>query len=124
MNHLNNKLKHYKSILREADVLHLIKIGAPKTEYDGEALYLSQHILEDDSLQVIQQKIWDCFFKSFCTGVSFDLHGVETKWEASMETAIKTIGSVNSYEELAKRIKLIKEYEELVARACALRCYH
>lgn len=101
------KLEEFKKILIEADPQHLIKIGAPLDEYDHEALYLYEHISSQDTVTDIQKKIWDHFYDSFCTGTSYAKDGTYKEVIMSKEKAITHIGTVDTYKEIAEKIKKV-----------------
>lgn len=97
--------EEFKRLFREADFQHLIKIGAPLDEYDHEALYLFHQIVPSDSVFDIQNKIWNHFYDSFCTGTSFSKNGNEKEWKANEKRAKKMIGTLDTYLEIAQKIK-------------------
>jgi len=98
-------LREFKRLFREADFQGLIKMGAPLDEYDHEALYLYRTISNKDSVKDIQNKIWDNFYENFCTGESNTADGKTDSYEMNTKMAIKTIGTLEIYKEIAEKIK-------------------
>jgi hypothetical protein len=95
-------LEEFKTILRKADFMGLIKIGAPLDEYDSEALHLSLELKGSESLLQIQQKVWDEFYHAFCTGTQ----GVsDIPFKMSKDEAIRTIGSIDRFRHVSIQLK-------------------
>jgi len=100
-------LEEFKRLFREADFQHLIKIGAPLDEYDHEALFLYKVISSKDSVKDIQNKIWDHFYESFCTGEEVSPNNSIKPYKMNTNRAIQIIGTLNTYKEIAEKIKTL-----------------
>lgn len=97
-------LEEFKRLFREFDFQHLIKMGAPLDEYDSEALYLYRTISSEDSIKDIQNKIWNLFYKQFCTGESHNINGTAVQYKMDLGQALQTIGTLETYKEIAEKI--------------------
>jgi hypothetical protein len=102
---MDSILDEFKTLFREADFQNLIKFGAPDDEYDHEAIFLYKHISKKDSIEDIQQKIWDYFHHSFCTYDTFDKDdNIMRHSKSSKEESISIIGTLDTYKEIAEKI--------------------
>ena len=101
------KLLNIEQVFRDADCQHLIKMGAPSDEYDHEAKEIFDNIDWFCTVLYIQIELWGIFYKGFCTGTKFNRKGKEIFWSQSYDKAIKGIGTVADYLEMAKKIKNI-----------------
>lgn len=88
----NKKLDAIEKILVEHDPVKLIKMGAPLDEYDHEALLIYERINRYNSVEKMQQIIYDVFVAQFGD---------------KRRTAIKTIGPFENYKEIAVKVKKV-----------------
>lgn len=100
-------LQEFKRLFSEFDFQHLIKMGAPLDEYDNEALYLYRTISPEDSIKDIQDKIWNIFYKQFCTGESHSIDGINVSSKMDMQYVLHIIGTIETYKEIAEKIKVL-----------------
>lgn len=91
------KLNNIKEILKQADLMGLIKIGAPSDEYDHEAKYLAMVVTNKSTVEFIQKALWNIFYNSF---------GYDFK-NFTIAKANKFIGPISKYKEPARRIRAI-----------------
>lgn len=94
-NHITyTKEINIKIILKQADLMGLIKIGAPDDEYDHEAKYLCKVITNMSTVGFIQKALWNVFYNSF--GYDFKTFTVAK--------ANKFIGPISKYKLPAQQI--------------------
>lgn len=98
-------LEEFKKLFLEADFQGLIRMGAPKDEYDSEAKSVYELVRPTDTVLEIQKKIWDIFYNNFCVGYG----GITTSQykiiKMSHRQAIKMIGKLENYKDIAEKIK-------------------
>lgn len=103
-----SKLEQLEQLLHQADPQGLFKTrySVPSNQYDGEALQLALKLNQYDTVASIQQKLWDVFYNNFCVSSRYEYNTL-IKYKKSKEDAIKTIGTVDSYQNLAIKVKAI-----------------
>lgn len=72
-------LDQIKQILREEDLMGLIKMGAPPDEYDHEALMIFERSYRFDCVDSLKDKLWDVFYLQFCYGTVYKMVDGEMK---------------------------------------------
>jgi hypothetical protein len=90
-------LTKIKQLLRQADYQGLIRIGAPKDEYDGEAEMIFKAVSANHCVNKISEIIWFTFYNQFCTDGK--------DWALSFEQAIEDIGNLDSFKNTASLIR-------------------
>ena len=91
----DKKLQDIEQILRDHDPVRLLSIGAPKDEYDHEALMIYERINRYCSAEKIQLIVFEVFVTQFGTG------------EDMVESAERIIGKIELYQKLAEEIKQV-----------------
>lgn len=109
-----------RKALAEADVMGLIKMGAPEDEYNSEADLLMISINHNSSVEFIQQALWNVFYSQFCIYSTITkLDKITREFvEVSIEPQIakdpdKIIGSIEEYKEAAEKIHQIYKLSPL-----------
>lgn len=112
MRDYNKTLEEIKSVLRDEDLMGLIRgCGAPLDEYDSEALMIFERVNRLDSIEQIRDKLWDVFYIQFCYGTVYhQVDGVLTevyKEVVAKEEADRQIGLKHKYSVAANKIRKI-----------------
>lgn len=104
----SESLEQIKQVLREEDLMGLIKMGAPSDEYDSEALMIFERSYRFDSLDSLKDKLWDIFYLQFCYGTIYRMVDGQLKEMykevVPREEADRQIGLKDKYSEAAKKI--------------------
>lgn len=104
-------LASIKNVLREEDLMGLIKMGAPTDEYDHEALMIFERTSRYDAPDVIKDKLWDVFYLQFCYGTVYRMIDGQLKEiykeVVPRDEADRQIGLKNKYAEAGKKIQKI-----------------
>ena len=107
----DKKLIAIERVLIEADPVALIKMGAPLDEYEDEAQLIYEHINRYFSLDKVHQTIYDIFVSRFGGGTAYKMVNGELipikEIKSSVERAKKIIGELESYKEIAEKVKAI-----------------
>jgi len=99
-------LSEIKEILREADLMGFIKIGAPKDEYDFEAKVIASVITHQSSIVFIQKALHNIFINSF----SYEGELIESN---GYRDVLKLVGPISNYLIPAQKIhKLFDNYRK------------
>ena len=96
----DQKLQDIEQILQNHDPVALIKHGAPKDEYDHEALMIYERINRYCSIEKIQLIIYEVFVTQFGS----EQFGSEKN---TLEIAEPIIGKIESYQKIAEEIKQV-----------------
>lgn len=101
-------LEQMKQVLREEDLMGLIKMGAPADEYDSEALMIFERSYRFDTIDTLKDKLWDIFYIQFCYGTVYKMVDGEMKEiykeAVPREEGDKLIGLKHKYTEAATKI--------------------
>lgn len=101
-------LEQIKQVLREEDLMGLLKMGAPSDEYDSEALMIFERSYRFDSIDTLKDKLWDVFYIQFCYGTVYKMVNGEMKESykevVPRDEADKQIGLKHKYTEAATKI--------------------
>jgi hypothetical protein len=107
----DKKLEQIEQILITHDPVKLVKMGSPTDEYDSEALDIYERVNRYNSVDKMQQIIYDVFVSRFSGGDRYEMiDGVLTKTgkiKPSKEAAKKIIGAFDSYREIAEQVKKV-----------------
>lgn len=101
-------LEQIKQVLREEDLMSLLKMGAPLDEYDSEALMIFERSYRFDTVDTLKDKLWDVFYMQFCYGTVYKMIDGEMKEICKevvpREEADKQIGLKHKYSDAATKI--------------------
>lgn len=108
----NHILTQIKQVIAREDFMSLISsCNAPKDEYDHEALMIFERSNKYDSVDQIQDKLWEIFYIQFCFCVKYKIVDGELKEIGKSitpkEEAHKQIGSREKYKSAAIKIQKI-----------------
>jgi hypothetical protein len=91
----DKKLQDIEQILRDHDPVRLLSIGAPKDEYDHEALMIYERLNRYYSIEKMQLIIYEVFVTQFGTPTD------------TLENAERIIGKIDVYTPIAEKIKQV-----------------
>jgi hypothetical protein len=105
-----SKLEKIEILFKEYDFMKLKRRTYYGGEYNNEALHFCLLLNQYDTVDSIQVKAWETFYKYFCTDERFyNLYKkkIGLVFKDSKEEAIKKIGTVDSFLEFSKKVKEI-----------------
>ena len=104
-----SKLEQIEILFKEYDFMKIVRRNYIYFgEYQSEALHFCLLLNQYDTIDSIQIKVWDTFYKFFCTGSRYSSKKNKSfPFKESKEEAIKKIGTPDRFIEFSKKVKEI-----------------